>query len=134
MSDLISDSDQSAFVGILHKLERAWNAGDTAAFGAPMPENANFIAIRADHLRGRKEIIASHAKIFSTMYAGSRNQLSLDFCRSLREDVALVHARSVLEAPTGPLAGRHEALLSTVLLRDKGEWQITSFHITLVPQ
>ncbi len=134
MIKAVSERDQLAFVSILAELESAWNAGNAAAFGAPMMEDADFVTIRGDHLRGRQAIVASHAHIFSTIYAGSRNHLSLESARPLSENVALVHARSVLEAPTGPLAGRHEARSSMVFLREDGTWRITSFHITLVPQ
>ena len=127
------EADHDAFAGILRELELAWNTGDGVAFGAPMAENADFVTIRADHLRGREAIVASHSGIFSTIYAGSRNRISLESARLLGEDVALVHARSVLEAPTGPLAGQHAARFSTILLREDGKWQITSFHITLAP-
>ena len=130
---VVSEADHAAFAGILRELEVAWNAGDGSAFGASMAENADFITIRAEHLRGRDAIVASHAGIFSTIYAGSRNQISLESARLLGADAALLHARSVLEAPTGPLTGRHEARFSTVLVRDNARWQITSFHITLAP-
>ena len=131
MLETVSESDHAAFVGILNELESGWNAGDEMAFTAAMAEDADFITIRADHLRGRRAIVASHAGIFATFYAGSRNSLRLESARLLGEDVALLHVRSVLEAPTGPLAGRHEATISLVLLRKYGKWQITSFHITL---
>ena len=49
----------------------------------------------------------------------------------LHENVALAHVRAVLEAPSGPLEGRHEAIFSLVLLRESGRWEITAFHITL---
>ncbi len=127
----VAEADHAAFTGILRDLEDAWNAGDGPAFVAAMAEDADFVTIRADHLRGRNAIAASHAGIFSTIYAGSRNHISLDTARMLSPDVALLHARSVLEAPAGPLAGRHEAGFSTVLLRTAGGWRIASFHITL---
>ena len=127
----VAEADRAAFSGLLRDLEDAWNAGDGPAFAAAMAEDADFVTIRADHLRGRNAIAASHAGIFSTIYAGSRNRISLDTARMLGPDVALLHARSVLEASAGPLAGRHEARFSTVLLRATGGWRIASFHITL---
>ena len=130
----VSKNDLDAFKSVLGALEAGWNAGDGAAFGAAMAEDADFVTIRADHLQGRDAIVASHRHIFSTIYAGSRNQISLEAARFLSEDMALVHARSVLEAPTGPLAGRHAATFSVVLRRAIGTWQITSFHITLDPK
>ena len=123
--------DVAPFEAVLRRLEAAWNAGDATAFGAAMAEDADFVTIRADHLRGRHAIVASHAHIFSTIYAGSRNQIELESTRGLGEDTTVVHARSVLTAPTGPLAGRSEATLSAVMLRKAETWQITSFHITL---
>lgn len=129
-----SDAASTIFGGILHKLELAWNAGDEIAFGSPMAEDADFVTIRGDHLRGRNAIVDSHRGIFSTIYAGSRNQIILKSVRWLSEDVALVHARSILDAPAGPLAGRHEATFSTIMLCRNGVWQITSFHITLAPE
>ncbi len=131
---VVSDVDRSKFSELLRKLELAWNAGDGTAFGAPMTEDADFVTIRADHLHGREAIVDSHLGIFSTIYAGSRNQIILDSVRQLSKTVALVHARSILEAPAGPLVGRHESTFSTVMLRADGEWQITSFHITLAPE
>ena len=128
------DTDSTAFKEVLHRLELAWNAGDGEAFGSPMAEDADFVTIRGDHLRGRKTIVDSHRGIFSTIYAGSHNQIIFKSVKWLSEDVALVHARSILEAPAGPLVGRHEATFSTVMLCKNGMWQITSFHITLAPE
>ncbi len=130
----MAEPDHTPFEDVLRSLEQAWNIGDAAAFGARMAEDADFVTIRADHLRGRPAIVASHAHIFSTIYAGSRNRISLESVRRLGDDLAVVHARSVLESPTGPLAGVHEAMLSAVMRRDGGAWQIASFHITLAPQ
>ena len=123
--------DAAAFGGIIQDLETAWNAGDADRFAARMAEDADFVTIRAEHLHGRQEIAASHRHIFTTIYAGSRNVLTLEGARFLSADVALAHACSVLVAPSGPLKGSHDARMSLVLLRSDGVWWITSFHITL---
>ena len=128
---LVTGDHEPAFEDVLRRLQDAWNAGDETAFGAPMAEDADFVTIRADHLKGRDAIVANHRHIFSTFYAGSRNELSLESARMLGERVALLHVRSILRAPTGPLVGRHEAQLSLVLVPVGQEWEITSFHITL---
>ena len=133
MADTVSEANDGAFRTIIEGMQSAWNAGDGAGFGAPMTEDADFVTIRGDHLRGREAIVASHTGIFATIYAGSRNHLTLESSRLLRDDVALIHVRSVLEAPSGPLAGRHGARFSAVLLREGARWRITSFHITLEP-
>jgi uncharacterized protein (TIGR02246 family) len=98
-----------------------------------MAEDADFVTIRAEHFRGRQAISSAHDGIFRTIYAGSKNRYTIDSVRLLHEDVALLHVKAVLDAPAGPLAGRHEALFSAVLTREPSGWRIASFHNTLAP-
>ena len=133
MSETLSSADRALIDTVVRNLEAAWNAGDAAAFGAPFASDADFVTIRAEHFRGCDAIVSGHAAIFRTIYAGSANRYTVESARLLRSDVALVHVHSVLDAPTGPLAGRHTALFSAVLIREPGGWQIASLHNTLAP-
>ena len=126
-------ADHARITAIVGRLEAAWNAGDGTAFAEPFSEDADFVTIRGEHLRGRHAIGAGHAGIFRTIYAGSRNRYTIESSRLLRPDVALVHVHSVLESPAGPLAGRHTARFSLVLTRDPSEWSIAALHNTLEP-
>ena len=131
MTDSNSTADRSAIDAIVARLEAAWNAGDGGKFGAPFAADADFVTIRAEHFRGREAISSSHAAIFRTIYAGSVNKFTAESLRFLRPDVALVHVDAALNAPAGPLAGKHTAKFSALLTREPGGWQITSFHNTL---
>jgi uncharacterized protein (TIGR02246 family) len=133
MTESINPSDRAALEAIVANLEAAWNAGDGSSFGTPFSQDADFVTIRAEHFRGRDTIASAHTAILRTIYAGSINHFTIDSVRLLRPDVALLHVRAVLDSPSGPLAGRHSALFSTVLTRDAGGWQIASFHNTLAP-
>lgn len=133
MTDAPGSPDWNAISAIVSGMEAAWNSGDGTKFGAPFAADADFVTIRAEHLRGREAISSGHAAIFRTIYAGSVNQFTIESLRFLRPDVALVHVDAVLEAPAGPLAGRHTAKFSAVLTREVGGWQIGSFHNTLTP-
>jgi len=126
-------SDRGAIEGIVKSMEAAWNAGDGAGFAAPFAADADFVTIRAEHLRGREAIGAGHAMIFRTIYAGSVNRMEVESARLLRPEVALAHVRATLDAPTGPLAGRHDARFSLVLIREAAGWQIAALHNTLAP-
>jgi uncharacterized protein (TIGR02246 family) len=126
-----STADRSAINAIVAGLEAAWNAGDGGRFGAPFAADADFVTIRAEHLRGREAIANGHAAIFRTIYAGSVNRFTIESLRFLRPDLALVHVDAALDAPVGPLAGKHTAKFSAVLTREPGGWQIASFHNTL---
>jgi uncharacterized protein (TIGR02246 family) len=127
----LASGDQAALESIVRHLEAAWNAMDGAAFAAPFAGDADFVNIRGEHFRGRPAIAAGHAAIFRTIYAGSTVHFTVDTARLLRPEVALVHVRSVLDAPHGPLAGRHGACFSLVLTNEPGGWEIAAFHNTL---
>lgn len=128
-----SVSDRAELETIVARLEAAWNASDGGAWGASFAPDADFVTIRAEHLRGREAIARGHSEIFRTIYAGSTNHLTVESARLLRPDVGLVHVRAILDAPTGPLAGRHSATFSLVCVRSPEGWQIASFHNTLAP-
>jgi uncharacterized protein (TIGR02246 family) len=127
----LAPSDRAALESIVGQLEAAWNAMDGAAFAAPFASDADFVNIRGEHFRGQPAIAAGHAGIFKTIYAGSTNRYTVESGRLLRPEVALVHVRSELDAPHGPLAGRHGACFSLVLTKEPGGWEIASLHNTL---
>jgi uncharacterized protein (TIGR02246 family) len=123
--------DRAALERIVGQLEAGWNAMDGAAFAAPFAGDADFVNIRGEHLRGRAVIAAGHTGIFQTIYAGSTNRYTVESARLLRPDVALVHVHAQLDAPHGPLAGRHAARFSLVLTKEPQGWEITALHNTL---
>jgi uncharacterized protein (TIGR02246 family) len=118
---------------LVARLQAAWAAMDGAAFAAPFAMDADFVTIRGEHFRGRDAIAAGHAAIFRTVYAGSTTRMTVEEARLLHPDVMLVIVHSVLDAPSGPLAGRHGARFSMVLTRSGSEWEIAAFHNTLEP-
>lgn len=130
----LSPADRSAIDALVASLETSWNDGDAVGFAAPFAPDADFVNIYAEHHRGREAITAGHAAIFRTIYAGSRVRLTVEAARLLNPDLALVHVQSVLDAPSGPVAGRHHALFSMVLIRETMEWQVSAFHNTLQPR
>ena len=120
---------------ILDGLESAWNSADGAAFGALYTSDASFVNIRGEHIQGSTAIGAGHHGIFTTIYAGSTNRMELVRAEHLAEGVVLAVSRNTLDCPTGPLAGRHQAMSTSVIIRsgdDLGAWRIVSSHNTLV--
>src|SRR5262245_17985115 len=126
-------AERTALEAVVRQLEAAWNAMDHSAFAAPFAEDADFVNIRAEHHRDRPAIAAGHQAIFRNVYAGSTVQFTIDTIRLMHADVALVHVKSVLDAPSGPLAGRHRALFSMVLTKARSQWEIAAFHNTREP-
>jgi uncharacterized protein (TIGR02246 family) len=126
----LAPGDRAALEAIVGQLQAAWNAIDGSAFGAPFAFDADFVTIRGEHFRGRPAIAAGHSAIFRTIYAGSTTRMTVEAARLLRPEVALVHVHSLLEAPRGPLTGRHGARFSMVLTKESGGWEIAAFHNT----
>jgi uncharacterized protein (TIGR02246 family) len=122
--------ERNAIEAIVRRLEAAWNAMDPEAFASPFQEDADFVNIVGEHARGRDAIVAGHRAIFRDFYADSTTELSVMGMRLLRPGVALAHVHSTLDAPKGPLAGRHTAVFSMVLTEDQGRWTIAAFHNT----
>ena len=131
MSIELAPSDRAALENIVDRLEAAWNTMDGPAFAAAFAANADFVTIRGEHYRGRPAIAAGHAAIFRTIYSGSTSRCTVEAVRLLRPQVALVHVHSLLEAPQGPLAGRHAARFSLVVIKEPGGWEIAALHNTL---
>ena len=126
----MSHQDQQIVADIVRELESAWNAADGDAFARPFAEDADFVNIRGEHHRTRENIAKGHQAIFNTVYKGSVVRLELAALRELAPGVLLGHVKSVLKAPTGPLAGEHSALFSIVLVREGPDWRIAAFHNT----
>ena len=127
----LATADRAALEHIVRQLEAAWNAMDGPGFAVPFAADADFVNIRGEHARGQAAIAAGHTAIFQTIYAGSTCRFTLESARLLRPDAALVHVRSTLNAPRGPLAGQHRACFSLVLTQERSGWEIAAFHNTL---
>jgi len=123
---------QAIATKIMAELEAAWNTSDGGAFARPFTDDADFVNIRGEHHRSRVAIAKGHEAILATIYKGSTIRVQLDSARPIAPGVVLAHVKSLLTAPTGPLAGEHNALFSMVLVEDQGAWRIAAFHNTLV--
>ncbi|HEX6216245.1 MAG TPA: SgcJ/EcaC family oxidoreductase [Vicinamibacterales bacterium] len=124
--------DREAVAAIVHELEASWNAADGARFGVPFTDDADFVTIRAEHLRGREAIAKGHQGIFNSIYKGSTVSYELVNVRPIAPGVQVAHVRTELNAPSGPLAGRHNSLFTIVLVQQQNDWRIAAFHNTLV--
>jgi len=118
---------------VIEQLERAWNAGDGAAFGSEFADETDFVNVRGEHHRGDGELIGrAHQGIFDSIYAGSRVQYRLEVARPLAPGHVLAVAAATLEVPHGPMAGTNRARITMVIAENDDRWAVTAFHNTLV--
>lgn len=69
--------------------EDAWNGQDAHAWSLPFDELASFVNIRGVSMSGRAEIEATHARIFSSIYRGSRSMVIVHRIATLGPDTAV---------------------------------------------
>lgn len=123
---------QQTLAKIAADLEQAWNAAGGEAFARRFTEDADFVTIRGEHFRTRPVIAAGHQAIFDSIYRGSVVRYEPAGVRLLSSSVLVGQIRGKLRAPSGPLAGEHDALATLVLVEEGDGWRIAVFHNTLV--
>jgi uncharacterized protein (TIGR02246 family) len=131
----LSSDPTAVALEVLERLETAWNDADGTAFGLAYLPDASFVTIRGEHIVDAAAIGAGHAGIFSTIYAGSVNRMELVRATQLSDGVVLAISVNTLENPGGPLAGRHQAMSTSVItapVDGEGRWRIATTHNTLV--
>ncbi|WP_433696689.1 SgcJ/EcaC family oxidoreductase [Nocardiopsis sp. CA-288880] len=111
--------------------QRAWAAGDGAAFAAAFTEDADFVAVDGSHLRTRAGIAASMQEGFDTFMAGTRlTDPQAWHIRFVGSDLAVVITSGVCVLWPGARTGRPEDLSvqTRVAVRENGAWLFTSFQ------
>ena len=139
MTDLqTAQADRSAIESLIAQEDAAWNAGDAAAFSAPTTPDVVFTNIIGMFSVGREPFEKQHARIFSTIYKGSRLKQTLVHLAFVRLDVAIVDTLSELSGyshlPPGAEAinGVLQTRLEQVMVRQDGQWSVASFHNVVI--
>lgn len=115
---------------LIERENRAWNDGDTAAYSEAVASDCVFTNIFGQVFVGRDAFEQQHARVFASVYKGSRLEQAIDHLRLIRPDVALVDTSATLSVPPGELgpARTVHARLEQVLVRDEGAWRVASYH------
>lgn len=128
--------DEVPIRAIIAEQVRAWNAGDAKAFSASFAEDGSFTNIRGTVFYGHRAFEDRHAEIFRGFFKGSRLAMSPTRIRFVRPDVAIVDVVTELSdlrgrTPPGVRAmadGNIRTRLQEVFVKDKGSWQVASYH------
>jgi uncharacterized protein (TIGR02246 family) len=132
MTTSMTAADTAAIREIVAGLVDAWNTADGAKWASHFTGDADFVNIFGMHGKGRHAIADAHDMIFHGVYAGSTLETEVRQMRLLHPNVALLHLRSRLQVPRGPMAGVMNSVPSAVLTRDSSGWKIAAFHNVLV--
>ena len=128
-------SEKAAIQAIVQDEQEAWNRGDAQAFDSHFATDGSFTNIVGLQTYGSVPFLKQHERIFSTIYKGSHNELTLGNVRFVRPDVAVADVDSVVtkavSVPAGIALGADGAVhtrLQLVLSKEHGVWQIDAFH------
>lgn len=134
-----SETDQQAIEGVMHRFVDAWNRHDAKAFASLFAEDADFTNWRGQGTSGRSKIEEFHAPMFATIFKNSHQSHTAIKARFIRPDVAAVDVRWEMTGATdaqGNLRPPRQGLLSFVMTKDAGKWQILVMHnldLTVLP-
>jgi uncharacterized protein (TIGR02246 family) len=137
--DMTSDTQaRSDIEAIIADQCAAWAAGDADAFAAAAADDVSFTNVMGMYTVGVEPFRAQHARIFATIYKGSRMIQELERIAFVSDDVAVVDTLTRLEGvahlPPGfaPGDGPPRSRLQQVFVRRAGGWRVAAFHNVFV--
>jgi uncharacterized protein (TIGR02246 family) len=123
-------ADEAAMREIVKQMETGWNTKSGATFAKAFAEDADYVIINGNYIKGRAVIESAHQQIFDTIYKDTTIALTVQQIRFLRPDVAVVHVKGQRTSPVKELA--QEAMLTLFVTKEKQGWTIAAFQNTAV--
>jgi uncharacterized protein (TIGR02246 family) len=122
--------DEAAIRDNVKQMESGWNTKSGALFAKPFAEDADYVVINGNQIKGRAVIEEQHQRIFDTIFKDTRLTLNVKQIRFLRPDVAVVHVNGQRDSSTKEL--EQGAVMTMVMIREQQGWKITAFQNTAV--
>lgn len=124
-------ADEAAMRAAVKQLEDGWNTKSGATFAKPFAEDADYVVINGNYIKGRAVIESQHQRIFDTIFKDTTLSLAVQQIRFLRPDVAVVHVKGQRSSPNEEL--RQGAFMTLFMTKEKQGWTIAAFQNTAVP-
>jgi uncharacterized protein (TIGR02246 family) len=123
-------ADEAAIRENVKQMVSGWNTKSGALFATPFTEDADYVVINGNYIKGRAAIEQGHQRIFDTVYKDTTLTLEIKQIRFLRPDIAVVHVSGHREGPAKePAQG---AMITMVMTKEKQGWKIAAFQNTAV--
>ena len=123
-------ADEAAIRVNVKQMASGWNTKSGALFATPFAEDADYVVINGNYIKGRADIEQGHQRIFDTIFKDTMIALNVKQIRFLRPEVAVVHVSGRRDSPTKELI--EEALITMVMTKEKQGWKIAAFQNTAV--
>ena len=123
-------ADETAIRESVKQMETGWNTKSGALFAKPFAEDADYVVINGNYIKGHAVIESQHQRIFDTIYKDTNITLAVKQIRFLRPDVAIVHVEGHRTSSTKELT--QDAMMTLMMTKEKQGWVITAFQNTAV--
>ena len=123
-------ADESAMRDAVKQLETGWNTKSGATFAKPFAEDADYVVINGNYIKGRAVIESQHQRIFDTIFKDTTIKLTVQQIRFLRSDVAVVHVKGERGSSVPSLI--QDAMITLFMTKEKQGWTIAAFQNTAI--
>jgi uncharacterized protein (TIGR02246 family) len=119
---------------IITMLENGWNNANGTEYAQPFADTAEFVDIRGVlHQNSTRQYLGeAHQRIFTSIYKDSKVAYNLVQVIPINDNTVVANVKAVLDAPSGPLAGKSASTITMVIVKSANTWKIRAFHNTLV--
>jgi uncharacterized protein (TIGR02246 family) len=125
-------ADETAMREAVKQMETGWNTRSGALFAKAFAEDADYVIINGNYIKGRAVIESTHQRIFDTVFKDTTLSLTVQQIRFLRPDVAVVHVKGRRDSPNQEL--KQGAMLTLFMTKEKQGWTIAAFQNTAIAQ
>ena len=122
-------TDEAKILALFEDLLEDWGKGDGEAYGSRFTEDADYVAFDGTRTTGRREISATHQRLFDKFLKGTRLTGRILSIKFPSPDVALVHATggTIMRGKPKPSPER-DSIQTLVAVREGSEWRFAAFH------
>lgn len=117
---------EKEIIALVALREAAWNAGDLAAYGNLLTEDADIVSATGRAARGREAFLALYSKQRAGALAGARTKTKVRKVRVLGEGVALADVD--YEMTGGEVDAIRSGTAAFIVVRVEGRWRIAAIR------
>lgn len=123
-------ADEQAIHKVISTMETAWMQKKGEVFASGFADVHDYIVWNGYYFPNwtRQANASAHQGLFDGVFRNVDIQLKIDKIRFLRNDLALVHVYSGSYEKGKSLPENPEMIISMIMEKKKGNWQIVAFH------
>lgn len=128
-----AEAEERAIRDIVDAFMDAWNRHDMKAHTSAFADDADFVDVSGNWLRGRQQICEEQGRRHALRFMQSTVRTLSTTVRFIRPDVAIVHHSWEMEGDAGPDAARNavrRGIFTFLMSRDGARWVFEAAHNT----